>query len=141
MNIKWRIVVLLLVPLSIPGLAFAQSPSSIPPHPTMPWFGLPYPVGADYGIVPNRPPKAQDVWLYGTVVRYIEVPPQQVVINTFLAGPGSFSGEYQEQVVEIPGYIVTETTTGYLYPARTVLEQPTPGVYQWRVLPKFFTRK
>jgi hypothetical protein len=107
----------------------------------MPWFGLPYPSAADYGTVPNRPPKAQDVSLYGTVIGYIQVPPQQVTVPVYLAGAGSFSGEYQDQVVEIPGYVVTETTTGYLYPTRTVLEQPTPGVYQWRVLPPFFTRK
>ncbi|MBI3030172.1 MAG: hypothetical protein HYY64_11730 [Candidatus Rokubacteria bacterium] len=130
-----------------PVTAFAQGNPGNPgdftnnPHPTMPWFGLPYPGGADYGVVPNRRPKAQDIGLYGTVVGYIQVPTQQVVINAYVSGPGSFSGEFEQQVVEIPGYFVAETTTGYLYPERWTLEQTSIGVYQWRVLPQFFTRK
>jgi len=107
----------------------------------MPWFGLPYPGGADYGTVPNRLPKAQDVSLYGTVIGYIQVPPQQVAVPMYVPGPGSFSGEYEQQTVEIPGYTVTETTTGYLYPQRLSIEQVAPGMYHWRVLPPFFTRK
>ncbi len=139
---KWKILVSLFLVLVVPELASAQSPLSFPsPHPTMPWFGLPYPGAAGYGIVPDRRPKAQDVGLYGTVTGYIEVPPQQVVVPVYVPGPGSFSGNYEQQIVEIPGYVVTETTTGYLHPERWALEQMTVGVYQWRVLPQFFARK
>ncbi len=79
--------------------------------------------------------------IYGQVVGYIEVLPQQVVVPVYVPGPESFSGQYQGGVVEIPGYFVMETTTGYLYPERWSLEQPSPGVYVWRVLPWLFTRK
>ena len=129
---------LVLIPLlGVAGVAGAQSD----PHPTMPWFGVAHPGRADYGVVPDRPALAQDVRLYGAVIGRIEVPPQRLLIEVYVPAPGSFSGDSQPQVVEIPGYVVTETTTGYLYPTRTVLEQPTPGVYQWRVLPPFFTRR
>ncbi|MBI4590403.1 MAG: hypothetical protein HY725_16360 [Candidatus Rokubacteria bacterium] len=72
---------------------------------------------------------------------YIQVPRQQVVVPVYVPAPGSFSGEYQQQVVELPGYVVTETTTGYFYPERWSLEQVTYGVYQWRVKPSVFTLK
>ena len=132
-----------LVVLLLPVGAYAQAPAKKPPppspflrcdppnaspgcpHPTQPWFGLPF---------PGRPD-------YGNVVRYLEVPAQQVAVPVYVPGPGSFSGDYQPQTVEIPGYVVTETTTGYLYPERWSLEQVTQGVYQWRVLPPLFTRK
>ncbi len=107
----------------------------------MPWFGPAFPGRANYGVVPNRRPLAQDFALYGTVVGYTQVPPQQVVVNVYVPGPGSFSGGFEPQVFEIPGYLVTETTTGYLYPDRLGLQEVTPGVYYWVTLPQFFTRK
>ena len=95
------------------------------PTPTQPWYGVPSPTRANYG----------------QVMRYIEVPPQQVVIEVYVAGPGSFSGGYEQQVVEIPGYTVTETTTGFVYPSRAGLQQVTAGVYQWVTLPSAFQPK
>ncbi len=133
-------VILLVSLLPLTAYAQARKPSPPPPslrcdppflsptrcpHPIDPWFGLPY---------PGRPD-------YGNVVRYIEVPPQQVVVPLYIPGPGSFPGEFEQQVVEIPGYLVTETTTGYVYPQRWSLEQVGPGVYYWRVLPPLFTAK
>src|SRR3989449_312056 len=47
----------------------------------------------------------------------------------------------QEQTVEIPGYYVAETTTGYWYPERWTLQEVTPGVYQWVKLPAEFRPK
>ena len=121
------VFLLLLLPVTV----FAQGNPSNPadftrnPYPTMPWSGITNPnMGID-----------------GKAIRYIQVPPQQVVVPVYVPGPGSLSGEYQQQVVEIPGYVVTETTTGYLYPQRLSLEQVTYGVYQWRVLAPLFTRK
>ncbi len=98
---------------------------SNPIYPTLPWYGLGSPIPAGLG----------------SVIGYIEVPSQQVVLPIYVPGPGSFSGEYQPQLVEIPGYVVAETTAGYLYPERWGLEQVTYGVYQWRVFPSLFTRK
>jgi hypothetical protein len=95
------------------------------PTPTQPWYGIPSPTKGNYG----------------NVVRYIEVPPRQVAIPVYVPGPGSFSGGYEDQIVEIPGYVVTETTTGYLYPPRVDLQQVTPGAYQWVTLPQQFQPK
>jgi hypothetical protein len=75
------------------------------------------------------------------VIRYIEVPPQQVVVNVHVPGPGSFSGGFEPQLFEIPGYVVAETTTGYIYPARVALWEFTPGVFQWVTEPSIFQRK
>ena len=131
------IVLICLLPLT----AFAQAPpvgsnvsptpgnvQSLPnhfPHPVNPWSGLPYSGRGNYG----------------SVVRYIEVPPQQVQIQVYVPGPGSFSGGYEQQVVEIPAYIITETALGYIYPERVGLQQVTAGVYQWVRLPQQFQPK
>ena len=60
----WKTVALVVVLTVVPGLAFAQGPPTptSPPHPSMPWSGLPYSGGTGYG----------------NVIRYIQVPPQQV---------------------------------------------------------------
>ncbi len=95
------------------------------PTPVQPWYGLP---------APNRA-------IQGSVIRQIEVPPQQVVVPVYVPAPGSLPGEYQQQVVEIPGYVITETTTGYIYPERVSLQEVTPGVYQWVRVPQQFQPK
>lgn len=95
------------------------------PIPTEPSFGLPN---------PNR-------GVYGKVVRYLRVPPRQVILSVYVPGPGSVPGQYQQQVVEIPGYVVTETTTGYLYPVRLSLQQVAVGMYRWVRAPQQFRRK
>ena len=121
-----RISAILLVCL-LPIAAFAQGqgpgnplPRSLPR--SWPWPG-------NWGWVDH-----------GRVIRYIEVPPQQVAVSVYVPGPGSFPGEYEQQVLEIPGYVIAETTTGYIYPQRWSLEQVnSTGVYYWRVLPPLFT--
>ncbi len=116
------LLVAIVVLLAVPDFAVAQAPSPTgPPHPSMPWSG------------PWAPGSAG----YGTVVRYIQVPPQQVEIEVPAAEAGG-SGEVQKQVVEIPGYVITETTTGFIYPQRVTLQQTGPGVYQWVTLPQQF---
>lgn len=52
--------------------------------------------------------------------------------------PGSWSGFYVRQHVEIPGFYLTERTTGVIYPSRWVLEQRNVGVYAWQLLPETF---
>ncbi len=110
------------VPPTIPNLL--NRPNDFP-IPVDPWYGLPG---------PNRA-------MYGAFVRSVEVPAQQVVVPVYVPGPGSFSGEYEQQMVEIPGYVVTETTKGFIYPARPALQQVTYGVYQWVTLPATFQPK
>ena len=110
------------VPPTIPNIV--NNPNAFP-TPTMPWTGITNP----------------NMGTRGNAVKYIQVPPQQVVVPVYVPGPGSFSGGFEQQVVEIPGYVVTETATGYLYPQRLSIEQVTYGVYRWRVLPPLFTAK
>jgi len=117
------------------------------PHPAMPW-------------APNNPDRFLSE-TYGTVIQYIPVPPQQVVIQVPVPLPAgapaqaqeppgvpaqsrgeepSAPAQTQEQTVEIPGYYVAETTTGYWYPERWTLQQQN-GVYQWVKLPAEFRKK
>lgn len=106
----------------------AQAPPPPPsptsdPHPAMPWSG-PW-RGAEYG----------------QFVRYLPVPGQQTTIEVPVPTPEGVPRQTQQQVVEIPGYYVAETTTGYWYPERWTLEKLNEGVYQWRLLPAEFRRK
>lgn len=102
--------------------ALTTSPYDFP-HPTMPWNGL---------VRPD---------VYGQVIRYVQVPPQQVTVT--VAGPSAETAPFhlQAQVVTIPGYVFAETTNGYLYPQRWMLEQLNVGVYQWRLRPPEFRLK
>ena len=110
----------------LPAVALGQvgSPSDFSnnPHPGMPWS-----------------PTMQSA--FGTVVRYIPVAPQRVTLDVAVSTPGGVPAQTQRQVVEIPGYYVTETTTGFYYPERWTIDQLNVGVYQWRKLPPEFRRK
>ena len=95
------------------------------PYGMLPWYGV-------------FDPKKVNT---GTLVRYIEVPPQQVVVDVYVPGPGSFSGGFEPQLFEIPGFVITETTTGYIYPARVGLREITRGVFNWVTEPQGFQPK
>ena len=117
------------------------------PHPMQPWDPL-WTTHFSYGG-------------YGALVQYIPVPPQQVAIQVPVPPPESAPAQAQErtgvpaqtreepsapaqtqeQTVEIPGYYVAETTTGYWYPERWTLQEVSPGVYQWVKLPAEFRPK
>lgn len=128
---KPGVLALLVVLLATPGTVGAQvngPPAggfNANPHPGMPWSGVPNPNNV----------------AYGKVIRYIAVPPQQVQIQVYVPGPGSFSGGFEQQVVEIPGYVVTETTTGFIYPEHLTLRQISPGAWEWVRLPQTFQPK
>ncbi len=96
------------------------------PHPAMPW-------------APNNPNIG--AFDYGQVVGYIPVPPQQVQIQVPVPLPDGVPPQTVSQIQEIPGYYITETTTGYWYPERWTLQQLNLGVYQWVQLPPEFRRK
>ena len=113
---------LILLPAAALGQVGNPSDFSNNPHPGMPWS-----------------PTMQSA--YGTVVRYIPVAAQQVALDVAVSTPGSASAQLQRQVVEIPGYYVVETTTGYYYPERWTINQLNVGVYQWRKVPPEFRRK
>ncbi len=94
------------------------------PHPMQPWD----PLSATH-------------YNYGTVIQYITVPPEQVVVRLSVPLPDGVPPQTQEQMLEIPGYYVAETTTGYWYPERWTLWQVGVGVYQWVKFPVEFRRK
>ena|SRR6267143_4777818 len=77
----------------------------------------------------------------GQVIRDIQVPPQHVMIEVPVNAPAGVPPETQQQAIEIPGYVMTETTNGYIYPERWTLRQPGAGVYQWQRVPSSFQRK
>ena len=115
------VVVAPMVMLTTMSASAQVSPTS-PPHPNMLWNLY-------------NPTKAT----YGEFVQYIQVPAQQVTIQIPVAGGPP--DQLQPQSVQIPGYTVTETTTGYWYPERMTLVQAGPGSYQWAKLPAEFKKK
>jgi hypothetical protein len=117
------LAVLIIGVLSCVTRAAAQPPAATAvPHPSMPWNQY------------SRPD-------YGQSIRYIEVPAQQVIIELPVNVPAGVPPETQQQIVEIPGYVITETTTGYVIPEHWTLVQTGLGVYQWQRAPGEFRRK
>jgi hypothetical protein len=124
----------ILVTAALPVVVHAQAanpgvPSDFSrnPHPAMPWAGYSNPNMGGFD--------------YGQAIRYIPVPPQQVEIEVPVSVPEGVPARTQKQVQEIPGYYVTETTTGFYYPERWALQQLNVGVYQWVKMPGEFRRK
>jgi hypothetical protein len=127
-----------------PGSVAAQSPTT-PAHPALPWsLGPALPQGQlmDYLYVPSE-----------TFIRDIWVPPQPVVVDMMVALPpqsaptqaaqgGDSDTQPKDetqygtlrQTFTVPGYYVRETTVGFHYPERWVLDQS----YTWRLLPAEF---
>jgi hypothetical protein len=98
------------------------------PHPMMPW---------DY----YAPIWQQRSRAFGHPVRYVEILARRVPVRVAVLLSERLPLEWRDEIVTIPGYSVTETTTGYIYPPRWTLEQRAAGVYQWRMLPAEFRRK
>ena len=125
-----RLVLFLVIALLFmtPLLASAQNiMPAVPGTPTWPWW---------HPWNPYHPENPANLARYGTTIRYIYVLPRTVVIPTYDA----VAGVYPYTAI-VPGYTVTETTTGYIYPARWELHQVGPGVYQWVLMPAFFQPK
>ena len=100
---------------------------------TIPFTDEPHRFNNPYPTLPNSG--------LGYALRYVQVPARTAVLPVYVPAPGSFSGSYQSGVVEIPGYVVVETTTGYFSPAHWDLQEVTIGVYQYVMLPATFQRK
>jgi len=151
MNTALRVSFTLLICL-FPLAAFAQGSTPVPivPNPPPPTGTLRPPSPLGIATFPHDFAHSTEPWvgipspnrgIYGSVVRYIEVPPQQIIVNVYVPGPGSFSGSFEPQLFEIPGYTVAETTTGYIYPARVGLREITRGVFNWVTEPPGFQPK
>lgn len=119
-----RAIVVLAVLLLFPVVTYAQGPSTAsitsPVLASQPWSRGP------------ATPTAK-------VVRDVWVAPETLVIarRVPLAEPkaGATSYAVVEETVVVPGYWVAETTDKVYVPRRLALEQASPGVYRWRVLP------
>ena len=114
-------LIALLVIGSASAPAFGQAGN---PHPTMPWST-------------NSTSRIN----YGQVLRYIPVQPQTVTIEVPVAVPDGIPPRTESQTHTIPGYYITETTTGYALPERWTIQQLNVGVYQWVKLPPEFRPK
>jgi hypothetical protein len=138
--------------LALPVAAGAQVSPTAPPHPAFPWA---------LGIATPQ----------GQLIRYIYVPPQAVSLEYVVPGvaptpppppeqpPADTGGEGKPQEtapepqaappapqilrqdVTIPGYYVRETTVGFHYPERWMIEPAGPNVYRWRQIPPQFVPK
>jgi len=126
-----RSLTLLALTLMLPTVVLARNPGASLVTP-----------GAGFPFGPNDPslttPHLVLPWnVYGAVLRNIVIPAQPVIIP-LAAAPGT-TGE--SRMIEIPAYIMTETTLGFLVPARYVPEPLADGTYRWGIAPPQFFRK
>ena len=134
--------VLLLLPAMVSAQAGpSSSAATASPHPTFPWaLGVAIPHGQLVRYRTNLP---------GQFVRDIWVAPQPVVLDAMVAMPaqssvvGAEAPEATPTVDQygvirytftVPGYHVRQTTVGFHYPERWVLD----ASYNWRLLPAEF---
>lgn len=111
-------------------------PASDQQRPAQPFTTDPHPLNNAHPATPNA--GAGYAGQYGTPVRHVWVQPQVVALQLYVPTPDGVPAQWQTQYAEIPGYFVTETTVGYVYPERWTIEQLNAGVYQWRRLPAEF---
>jgi hypothetical protein len=132
------------------GLQGTPNPTTsvfiIRPTPTGPFVVVPpntpfsretLPFGDEPNRVNNAHPMTPNAGL-GYAVRQVWVPPQPVVMQVYVPAPAGVSATYQAMQAQIPGFYVVETTTGFVYPERWVIDQLNVGVYQWRKVPAQF---
>jgi hypothetical protein len=144
LRLAWIILGLLLFH---PGVVAAQT-ATTPAHPALPWsLGPAIPQGQLLRYVAIPP---------GVYIRDIWIPPQSVVVDMVVTLPSQAAdvtsdeaptpdtqpkeeapyGVLRETFV-VPGYYVRETTVGFQYPERWVLDQS----YRWQLLPAEFQRR
>jgi hypothetical protein len=74
----------------------------------------------------------------GYAVRRVWIPPQPVAMQVYVPAPAGIPGRYHTMFARVPGFYVTETTTGVWLPERWVVDQVNVGVYRWRIAPMQF---
>jgi hypothetical protein len=136
-----------------PSPPSAPAPST-PAHPVMPWgsgISVPYgqliryvymppqPVTLEYlvPVEPQPPSTAAEPPRPGSEVRAEATPP----VDPGRESPPAPGPQVVRQQVTVPGYYVRETTVGFHYPERWVIEQTGVGAYRWRLLPAQFVPK
>ena len=128
---RFILLLVVLALLSLPLAAFAQAFVPSPPAPgtpTWPWW---------HPWNPYHPQNPANLTRYGLPLGYIHVPSRAVTISAY----DSLAGMYRPYTVIIPGFMITETTTGYIYPSRWELREISRGVYQWVLRQAFFQPK
>jgi len=106
---------------------------------TTPFGSQPHPLNNPYPTLPGA--GVSGTGGYGVPFRQFYMPPQSVPIEVFVQQPEGVPDVWQTQYAELPGYYVTETTLGYIYPDRWMLVTPAKGIYQWQRVPSEFRRK
>ncbi len=115
----------------VPGGPFRVVPPGTPfSRETNPFTDEPHAFNNPHPMLPNAG--------LGYAVRQVWMPPRPVVMQVYLPMPEGIPGQYQTMYAEVPGFYVTETTTGVVIPERWVLDEVTGGVYQWRKAPVQF---
>lgn len=105
-----------------PGFPFSRE--------TVPFRDEPHSLNNPHPMLPNAG--------LGYAVRQVWMPPQPVVMQVYVPVPEGIPARYQTMYAQVPGFYVTETTTGVILPERWVLDQVTGGIYQWRRAPEQF---
>ena len=105
-------------------------------RPSTPFGTEPNPFNNPYPTLPNA--GTNYAAQFGTPLRQLWVAPQVVTLMVYVPVPAGVPEQWKTQYAEIPGYYVTETTTGLYYPGRWTIDQLNVGVYQWRLLPAEF---
>ncbi|HEY7516954.1 MAG TPA: hypothetical protein VIE36_01585 [Methylomirabilota bacterium] len=121
MKTRWLVLVLAVQMLG-PVAAGAQAPAPpiASPPPVTPTVGVPgNPTNA---ADPLNNPHPTMPWVgittpYGQFLRWVWMPPRPVVSN--------------QQVIYQPGFWVAQTTAGYHYPPRWVLQEVSAGTHGW----------
>ena len=114
-----------------PANQFVVTPPGFPfSRETIPFGDEPHPLNNAHPMTPNAG--------LGYAVRQVWMPAQPVAMQVYVPAPSGVPATYETQYVQVPGFYVTETTTGYLYPERWVMDQLNVGVYQWRKAPAQF---
>lgn len=135
-----------------PGTVTAQVSPTAAPHPTMPWGGVttsygqfirfvympPQPVTLEYLVAgpPATPPPAAEPPAPAEGEGKVEDAPPDAVPT-----PAPLAPQIVRQQLMLPGYYVRETTVGFHYPERWVVEQTALNAYRWRMLPSQFVPK
>ena len=111
-------------PTTRPSVPFTNEPNQLNnPHPMLPNAGV-----------------SGTGW-YGVPFRQVWIGPQALPILVYDANREGTGEQWYTQYTELPGYYVTETTLGYIYPERWALYSLAKGVYQWQRVPAGFQRK
>jgi len=106
-----------------------NDPATFPPRQVQPFGDQPHPFNNPHPTMPNAGLGHSSN--YGQVLRQFWVPPRPVAIQRYVPTTAGLPTQYETQWVEVPGYWVTETTLGFVYPEHWTLVQANVGVYQW----------